>query len=219
MHGCGLDASVAVTLRGLGDDLGVLWIAERRGKRIDPSAVQAMERLAEIVGARLDTLRLLEMLGDLGLFDAVTGLPTTPALLRHLQVLPAPLDTTTAHHLIVFSLKTSATALRESQRQAFMVAAADRLRARCRRNVLIAATGHTEFAVAVHGMATQHAEGLGQRLLTALRELDLPGIDAGRLAVGRMAVSQTPDEAAAQAALDAARKAAAEQPVTRRRAS
>ncbi len=219
LHGCGLDASVAVTLRGLGDDLGVLWIAERRGKPIDPSAVQAMERLAEIVSARLDTLRLLEMLGDLGLFDAVTGLPTTPALLRHLQVLPAPSDTTTSHHLIVFSLNTSATALRESQRQAFMLAAADRLRARCRRNVLIAATGPTEFAVAVHGMATQHAEGLGQRLLTALRALDVPGIDLGRLAVGRMAVSQTPDQAAAQAALDAARKAAAAEPVTRRRAS
>ncbi|MEM9752972.1 MAG: PAS domain S-box protein, partial [Planctomycetota bacterium] len=153
---CGFGDSVGVQLNGLGELLGVLWVAERPGRSLSPSSFERLTRAAELIGARLDALRLGESFEKLGLLDPVTGLPTTPALVRHLQTVPTPEDFTTPNHLLVFTIEpTALDALSATARDAFAVLAADCLRARCRRNVFIAATGPGEFAVSVHAMGAQ----------------------------------------------------------------
>ncbi|MEM7576201.1 MAG: PAS domain-containing protein [Planctomycetota bacterium] len=220
LRACGLGASVALKLPGLGEQLGVIWVAERPGASIGAGRVESLHRAAELVGARLDALRLSESFQTLGLLDGATGLPTTPALLRHMQTVPVPSDFTTPNHLLVFTLDPETTSTRASQREAFAAMAADCLRARCRRNVFIAATGPAEFAVAVHAMGTSHAESLGKRLLGALRELPLADRSVGdRLMVGREKLSTCDEEADARLILNAAREAALADRHPRRAAS
>ncbi|MEM1446751.1 MAG: PAS domain-containing protein [Planctomycetota bacterium] len=211
LQACGLGASVAVKLSGLGEELGVIWAASAPGETVGPERIEALRRAAELIGVRLDALRLGESFQTLGLLDAVTGLPTTPAMLRHLHSLPPASHFTTPNHVLAFTLGSDAKRANRSQREAFASLAADCLRARCRRNVFIASIGPTEFAVAVHAMGTQHAESLGDRLLGALRDLPLGESAVGDcLSVGRVTVPADSDEAAAASALKAARDAALE---------
>lgn len=215
--GCGLSAFAAVKLQGLGDQLGVLWIGQRTGQAVEPGGVETLTRAAELIGARLDTLRLGESFQDLGLLDATTGLPTTPALLRHLQAMPGPPEPTTPHHLFVFTLDPAVAAAGSDRLDAYAELAADCLRARCRRGVFLATTGPGRFAVVVHAMAPQHAESLGERLLASLCGLRVPGIRDDAVSIARIEIPNSQDEADARAMLDAAHAASAA--AERRRAS
>ncbi len=166
---CGLGAFAAAPLLGTGEELGVVWIARRPGVELDRRTVELLEYVARLVAPRLETAAVHERLAALSLMDAQTWLPTTNLLVRETR---RSLESGEPLAILVLRADhfdpSAPTAVLPSGTLA--LAWADRLRARCRRNIFIAAPGPATFAVCVRGLEPGSALGLADRLRKTLRE-------------------------------------------------
>ncbi len=175
-QGAGLTCLAAAPLQRGSEALGILWIGQRGGERLEPHHVFMLEAAAPLIAAHLEIAHAQERLSQLELTDSVTALPNQ----KHFRLMAQRYSARPGGQTAVLLLKVDhfrAINERLEHHGADMLlrSVAAALKRTCRRNTFLARLEGATFGLICSETTHEQAQVLAQRLRSAVAELELPG--------------------------------------------
>ena len=197
----GLTCLAAVGVRGSHDAQGVVWIAQRGGNRLEPSALHFLEALGPVVAARLELAQLRQRFQHLRLADPATDLPSGVQFEHAMgRMTCRPGQPCTVLMVQVEGFEDHQRRLGSDGGDALLRQVASRLLATSRRSSFVAKLAGASFGLIVPDVHGEAAGKLGQRLADELARQPMAAAGGQAVAV-QIGVASFPEDAVRSDAL------------------
>lgn len=220
----GLTSLAAAPLHRGNDALGIVWIAQRGGERLEPSDVFMLEAVAPLVCSQLEVASLQERMNALDLTDPVTGLANQSHFRLMVQKLARrPGRAMAAITLNLDQFRKLNELLTHDRADLLLRTVAGGLKRSSRRSAFVCRLSGASFVMLCPDVNAEQALEIAQRLRDVLADVAQPVIDGQPWAMTvSVGVATCPQDAAdvttmierALARLDAAKRSGGNRIVT-----